>query len=506
VTYQAPQAKPGEKKPLLNSSVKKNIDEKFLSVHTSQKERDKLQKYGLTPPNSILLYGPSNSANKTAAVYIASNLGKNLKELNFTDDKAFNAWLEKFHPDSDIVYINLKKIGIQSYKKITDILDKGKVMYILSAKESDAHATHLKVEVSLPDEAIRGEVLHRNLDKTPKDEQFNFALVTQATDGLKLKKIEKLLQEIKRKAFETSSPIITELALETITSSKKPKISSTAPASVNDFVGMEELHEKFDFYLQVLKNPEEAKEYGVKLPAGMLLYGPPGCGKTYTAKHLCDYAKSKGVHLNFQEIKASDVASKWKGEGIQKIHKVFEEAKRCAPVILFIDECEGLFPSREQAKDHNIIIVGATNHISSIDSAILRTGRFDYTFEVKPPNEATRRKMFEAKLKLKKCDPHLDLETVVKNSEGFSASDIETAVNDAGLSSWKQKTPINQAILMKSLETIKSKKASVTHEPGKEPGLPPIMHDLKKGVDALRQFVGNLDSIRPQAAVANDMH
>jgi SpoVK/Ycf46/Vps4 family AAA+-type ATPase len=518
-----PPPKLQEKKPPLNSDVQKNIDDNFLAAYTSKEEREKLKKYSLTPPRSILLYGPSMAANMQGAEYIASRLGKTVKELNFNDPKA----LENFNPLHDLIYLNVKKNGQQNSKLITSALDKLGVLYIFAAKDKEAVLAPVKVEVPLPDQVLREEMLHQSFDSAPKADTLDFARLVQATNGLKAKTIQQLLRETKRRAFQTNSLITTELALEILSRGKKPKARVEPPKAAADFVGMEELLEKFDLYLDVLKNPQEAKEYGVNLPAGMILYGAPGCGKTYTAKHLCEYAKSKGIALNFYAIKGSDVASKWKGEGVKKIRQAFEEAKLLAPVVLFIDECEGLFPSRdklkdtlstertqeldevlqliEEAKNHNIIVIGATNHISSIDEAILRTGRFDYTYEVKPPNESTRRKMIEAKLKLRKWDPRINLDVVAKASEGFTGSDIDTAVNDAGLVSWKQKKPIDQQILLKSLEAVKGKKASVAHEPSSsEPA--PVLQDLKKGMDALRHFIGNLDSMNPQAAQANDLH
>jgi transitional endoplasmic reticulum ATPase len=248
----------------------------------------------------------------------------------------------------------------------------------------------------------------------------------------------------------------------------------------DDFVGMEALHELFDHYIEVLKSPEEAKKCGMKLPAGLLLYGPPGCGKTYAAKHFPRYAKTKGLLLKFHQVRNSDVASQWRGEAILKMRKIFEEAKRTKPSILFIDECEGLFPSRdkfgntfgaertqeldemlqllEEAKEDGVIVVAATNHLASIDRAIFRTGRFDFSFEVKPPDAVMRRKMFEAKLRLRNVDQNLDLEHIVGITDGFTASDIETMVNTSAVESWKTKVPISLHHLMVSFAAISTKK------------------------------------------------
>lgn len=513
-------------KKILSEDVTKKIDQEFLSFHLKAEEKSRLKEYGLTPPNSIVLYGPSASANKEAAQHIASQLNKNLKEIDKISQDAIDV-LKNYNPSKEILYVNFPNCEL-----ITDKLDKGQVLYIRGSKlplPEKPLTCRVQVEIPLPDAITRLSIIRQNLDSCAKEASFDELEFSIATAGLKAKKIEKLIKAIKLQALQSKNKITTAAALEAVARAKQTLVAShtTETEEKSDFVGMEELHSKFDHYLQILKSPNEAKEYGVKLPAGIILYGPPGCGKTYTAKHLCQYAASQGVRLNFREIKGSDIASKWKGDGVKNIRKIFDEAKQNAPTVLFIDECEGLFPSRdklsdtlspertqeldealqmiEQAKYHNVIVVGATNHISTIDSAILRTGRFDYTFEVKAPDEKTRFKLLEAKLKLKKCDAELDIALLAKETEGFTASDIETLVNDAGLVSWKGKTPISMDILMQSLATVKNKRASVHKELAAQSGQTPVMHDLKKGVDALRQFLGNLDSIHPEVAAASGL-
>lgn len=506
---------------VISTPVKKNLDEKFICFHLNDDDKKRLKEYGLIRPHSIVLHGPSKSAQKQAAEYIAAKLNKNLKELKSLDVSNLNLL-------NDIIFLNIPDKPDQKILDLISILDEKKIMYILGSKlplTKGSYTSKVHVEIPLPDEAIRREVLQRDLKLIPIEENFDFSKVVAATEGCKTEKIEKITQSLKLKALQEKSKITTNQFLEVVTLIKNKSKVELPP--VNDFVGMEDLLKKFDLYLQVFKNPKEAKEYGVKLPAGILLYGLPGCGKSYTAKHLCNYAKSQGVQLNFHQVLGSDIATKWKGEGVKNIRRVFEEAKNNAPALLFIDECEGLFPSRdklkdtlseertqeldellqmiEQAKEHNVIVVGATNQISTIDSAILRTGRFDYTFEIKPPNSATRLKMFEAKLKLKKCDPHLDLKQIVDDSEGFTPSDIETIINDAGIVSWTKKVPISIEILKESFKTVKLKKSGIDQEVKKGLAQAPIMQDLKKGLDAFKQLINNVEGVNPQVAVANNM-
>lgn len=513
---------------VIQESVKEDIKTKFTSFQNDKNELAKLKKYGLSAPHCAVLHGPSSTANRECAHFIAQELNKNVKHLKFFSPEEFQKSSSNY-TSNDLVYIDAP-LDNTSVVYFTKILNELKCLYIIGSKlplPATAPTSHVHIEVPLPDAATRGSIIRRELDLAIKEQNFNFETLIDATKGLKKKKIEKIINATKLLAFKKNSTIDETSALELVRIAQQKHNSSPPVVEKNDFVGMERLLAQFNKYIRVIKDPETAREWGVHLPAGLLLYGPPGCGKTYTAKQLCRYAASHGLHLNFREVKGSDVSGKWKGEGVRNIRKIFEEAKKSAPIILFIDECEGLLPSREKlqdtlsaertqeldealqliedAKHHNIIVVGATNHISSIDSAILRTGRFDYTFEVTAPDEQTRFKLFTAKLQLRKCEPNLDIASLVQQTDGFTASDIETIVNGAGLASWETLTPISMELLNESFKTVQKTRVSVS-VPSKAgfPSSPPILQDLKKGLDAFRHLIGNLDGSNPEVATAND--
>jgi transitional endoplasmic reticulum ATPase len=156
--------------------------------------------------------------------------------------------------------------------------------------------------------------------------------------------------------------------------------------------GMKELKEqvKLDI-IDALRNPQEYAKYGVTIPNGMLLYGPPGCGKTFFAKHF-----AQEVGFNFILATPSTLKSKYINATQQNISKMFKEAEKNAPIIIFIDEINELLPSRDsdihemyresvnemlaqmdRTGEKGIFIIGATNYPNMIDSAMLRTGRLD---------------------------------------------------------------------------------------------------------------------------------
>jgi len=203
----------------------------------------------------------------------------------------------------------------------------------------------------------------------------------------------------------------------------------------------------FNDVISPLLKPEKYKKFKLSLPNGILLYGPPGCGKTFIVKKL-----SEELNYNFMDIKHSDVASPYIHGGVGKISKIFEIAKLNAPSIVFIDEIEGLVPKRENieggniykqeeinellmqfndAGDNHILVVGASNRPNLIDTAILRSGRMDKRIYVPPPDHEARKELFKIYLKDIPHSKHIDFNNLANKTEYIVCSDIELIVTEA---------------------------------------------------------------------------
>jgi transitional endoplasmic reticulum ATPase len=231
---------------------------------------------------------------------------------------------------------------------------------------------------------------------------------------------------------------------------------------------MKELKEQLKLdVIDALHNPDEYAKYGLTIPNGLLLYGPPGCGKTFFAKRLAEE-----VGFNFVLATPSTLKSRFINATQENIAKMFEEAEKNAPTIIFIDEINELLPNRdsdahEMAKsavnemlaqmdrtgEKGIFIIGATNYPDMIDPAMLRTGRLDKKFYLPPPDFDARKEMFEMYLKNRPLDFGIDYNLLSKLTENYVSSDIEFLVNEASRLALKEKARIS----MKFLEEVISK-------------------------------------------------
>jgi transitional endoplasmic reticulum ATPase len=206
----------------------------------------------------------------------------------------------------------------------------------------------------------------------------------------------------------------------------------------------------------------------------MLLYGPPGCGKTFFAEKMAEE-----IGFNFYQIKPSDIQSKWVNASQENIKKLFDEARENAPSIIFVDELDALVPNRDNSSvnhmntsavneflaqmnncgDDGVFIIGATNRPNAIDPAILRAGRLDKVIYLPPPDFDARRLMFKLYLKKRPTELGLDYKGFATATENYVSSDIKFLCDEASRAALKQKCRISKKII---LETIKNNKPSIT--------------------------------------------
>lgn len=239
--------------------------------------------------------------------------------------------------------------------------------------------------------------------------------------------------------------------------------------------GMQELKDTIQLdVIDALNEKERYAEYGLTIPNGMLLYGPPGCGKTFFAERMAEE-----IGFSFYQIKPSDIQSKYVNESQENIKNLFDEARKNAPSIIFIDELDAMVPNRDNSSvnhmntsavneflaqmnncgDDGVFIIGATNRPNSIDPAILRAGRLDKLIYLPPPDFEARELMFKLYLEKRPREVGLDYSVLAKATENYVSSDIKFLCDEASRKALKIKSRISKEIL---LETINNNRPSIS--------------------------------------------
>ncbi len=219
----------------------------------------------------------------------------------------------------------------------------------------------------------------------------------------------------------------------------------------NDVAGVDEEKEELEEIVEFLKTPKKFTDMGARIPKGVLLVGQPGTGKTLLAKAVAGEA---GVP--FFSISGSEFVEMFVGVGASRVRDLFEQAKKNAPSIIFIDEIDavgrqrgaglgGGHDEREQTlnqllvemdgfgTNEGVIVLAATNRPDVLDKALLRPGRFDRQIVVSAPDVKAREQILEVHARKKKLAEDVDLKTVAKNTSGFAGADLENILNEAAL-------------------------------------------------------------------------
>ncbi|MDZ4757964.1 MAG: AAA family ATPase [Bacteroidota bacterium] len=372
-------------------------------------------------------------------------------DLNYVASECFH---NIFSPQSDIF-----SMGVLMYQLLFGITpwtneiskyrtSRGNVEeFLLEERMKPLAFPNIENKIADFDESIL-KVIKKALQQDPENRYKNADEFVKALNG----EIE--FDEIKEKKNE---PI-----------EEKKKIASTVKKSKGfiAIAGMKKLKDQLkNDVIDAIENPEEHKKHNLGLPNGILLYGPPGCGKTFFAERFAEEAG-----YNFMKVISSDIASIYIHGSQEKIGNLFKEAREKAPTILYFDELDAMVPDREKLNNQSqsgevneflsqldnigesgVFVIGSTNKPDLIDKAVLRAGRLEKWFYIPPPDLEARKSMFELYLIDRPLDFGIDYSKLAELTENYVSSDIKLLIDEASRKTIRDKT---KRISMEILEFI----------------------------------------------------
>ena len=354
-----------------------------------------------------------------------------------------------------------------------------------------------EIEIGVPDKNARKEILEIHTRNMPLAKDVSLDDLASITHGYTGADISLLAKEAAMKVLRRVLPNI-DLQEETIPADVIEKLTvlqndflsamrEIQPSAMRevfieipnvhwkDIGGLEKVKQQLKEAVELpLKKPEAFKNMGIRTPKGLLMYGPPGCGKTLLAKAVATESEA-----NFITIRGPEVFSKWVGESEKAVREIFRKARMSAPCIIFIDELDAVASTRGGGDDgtrvgervvntllleldgleelKNIIVIAATNRPDIIDSALMRTGRFDSFIEIPFPDDRTRLDILKVHTRKMPLGKDVNLESVNERIKGYSGADVEGVCREAGMNAIRSgKDKISHDDFDKALSEVKS--------------------------------------------------
>ncbi|MGC5050281.1 AAA family ATPase [Micromonospora sp. DT48] len=322
----------------------------------------------------------------------------------------------------------------------------------------------LRIDVPLPDAALRREQLTVLTRPVPLADDVRLDEVASRTPGFVAADLAALVREagvraaLRQKSAQTPTVLMADFtaALEVVRPTTMAAATlELARVTLDDVGDLVEVKQTLtESVLWPLTYPDTFARLGVQPPRGVLLYGPPGCGKTYLVTALAGTGRA-----NVLSVKGAELLSKWVGESERAVRELFRRAREAAPTLVFLDEIDALAPVRGQATDggtadrvvaallteldgvealRNVVVVGATNRPDLVDPALLRPGRLERLVYVPPPDAEARTEILRAAARNVPLAEGVDLPALGAELDGFSAADCAALVREAALAAMRE--------------------------------------------------------------------
>jgi transitional endoplasmic reticulum ATPase len=495
------------------------------------------QRLGIDPPKGVLLHGPPGCGKTLLARAVANESEANFYAINGPEimSKFYGeseARMRKMFEDAEknapsILFIDEidaiapkrsevtgeveRRVVAQLLASMDGLKGRGHIIVIGATNRPDAIDAALRrpgrfdreIVIGIPDRAGRTEILQIHTRGMPLSDDTNLRRTSEITHGYTGADLESLSREAAMKALRRYLPqidleekripheVLDEMvvtnqdiqdAFREITPTAMREVFIESPDVPWDAVGgLDEVKQNLIEAVEwPLKTPEIFTRMGIEPPRGILLHGPPGCGKTLLAR-----AVSTESEANFIAVRGPEIFSKWVGESEKAIREIFRKARMAAPSIIFFDEFDSLVPARGSATDsrvtervisqilteidglislQNVVVIAATNRPDIIDPAILRPGRFDRRVYVPPPDQDARLKILEIKTEGMPLADNVSLESLSRRMDGYSGADIDSVVREAGLHALRRDMSNEKVTLMDFEKALSEIAPSITDQ------------------------------------------
>lgn len=470
------------------------------------------QRLGIDPPKGVLLHGPPGCGKTLLARAVANESEANFYSINGPEI------MSKFYGESEarlreifqqaqknspsIIFIDEldaiapkreevtgeveRRVVAQLLALMDGLSGRGNVIVIGATNRPGALDPALRrpgrfdreIEIGVPDKQGRYEILQIHTRGMPLAKDVDLKKLAEMTHGYTGADLAALARETAMKALRRYLPEINleeeripphvlekmEIRMEDflnayreITPTAMREVYIEVPAVHWDQIGgLEEVKEELREAVEwPLKNPEIFKRMGIRPPKGILLFGPPGCGKTLLARAVATESEA-----NFVSIKGPEVFSKWVGESEKAIREVFRKARMASPAVIFFDEFDSLVPRRGMGYAdsgvtervisqlltemdgimtlQDVVIIAATNRPDIVDPAVLRPGRFDRLIYVPEPDEKARLEIFKIYTKDMPLAKDVNLAELASRTKSYSGADIEAVCREAALNALRR--------------------------------------------------------------------
>jgi transitional endoplasmic reticulum ATPase len=487
------------------------------------------QRLGIEPPKGVLLHGPPGCGKTLLARAVASESEANFFSINGPEimskfygesEKRLRGIFEKAQKNSpSIVFIDEldaiapkrgevtgeveRRVVAQLLALMDGLEARGNIIVIGASNRVNAIDPALRrpgrfdreIEIGVPDKKGRFEILQIHTRGMPLSKDVDLKRLSEITHGYSGADISALGREAAMKALRRYLPEINveeehipptilekmEVNYTDFTTAYR-EITPTAMREVfleiptvhwEDVGGLDEIKQSLKEAIEwPIKNPEIFTSMGIEPPKGILLFGPPGCGKTLLARTIASESEA-----NFISIKGPEILSKWVGESEKAIREIFRKARMASPAIIFLDEVDSIVPRRGAGYSdsgvtqrmisqlltemdglialQNVVVIAATNRPDILDPALIRPGRFDRLIYVPAPDSESRLEILKIYTKEMPLDKAIDFSYIQKNTKGYSGADLKAVCSEAAMNAMRRgNKTVSMDDFKKAMETV----------------------------------------------------